>query len=145
MLTDDKAPLQGRAETIINAPIEQVWQILTDFAAWPQWQPGVTQAALEGSVQVGSVLHGKASGLGIISTLREVEACHKISWTGDSLGMHAIHNWIMEPVGGSTRVITEESISGWFARLLKLSNRNYMQASLNKSLEVLKKRSEAIA
>jgi hypothetical protein len=57
--------------------------------------------------------------------------------------MHAIHIWKLEAQGDKTRVSTEESISGWFARLLKLSDRDYMQKSLSKSVDVLAKRVKA--
>jgi hypothetical protein len=30
------------ATTLIEAPPEQVWPVLTDIAAWPAWDSGVT-------------------------------------------------------------------------------------------------------
>jgi len=43
-----------RAEIQISAPIDQVWQVLTDFDRWKDWNPMVNQAS--GSAAVDSKL-----------------------------------------------------------------------------------------
>ncbi|MGZ4891826.1 MAG: SRPBCC family protein, partial [Halobacteriota archaeon] len=43
-----------RAEIEINASAERVWHILTDFAAFPQWNPFIRQ--ISGELTVGGKL-----------------------------------------------------------------------------------------
>jgi len=140
---NSSAPAFARKEIIIHAPVEKVWQIQTDIENWPKWQPDVNTAKLDGSLDVGTIFHWKAKGLAIKSTLQTVEVKHRIGWTGVSLGMYAIHNWTFEPQGDSTLVTTEESLSGWMTRLMKLFNPYFLEKSLEGSLKVLKSEAES--
>jgi len=49
-----------RTEIQISAPIDQVWQVLTDFDHWKGWNPIVKQAS--GSASLGSKLNITISG-----------------------------------------------------------------------------------
>lgn len=143
MNIDHNAPMAARKEILINAPIEKVWSLETDINRWSNWQPGVSQAQLDGELAVGSVFRWKGQGLNIVSTLGEVDAPHRIGWTGKAIGMDAVHIWTFEPAGDQTRVISEESWSGWFTRLLKLFDRQMLEKSIEKSLQVLKQQAES--
>jgi uncharacterized protein YndB with AHSA1/START domain len=138
-----KAPMSARKEILIEAPIEKVWSIQTDIERWPEWQPDITSAKLQGNLTAGTVFRWKAKGLGITSMLHTVEPNHKIGWTGTSIGMGAIHNWAFEPQANGTLVITEESLSGWFTRLMKFIDPRFLEKSLEASLRILKARVEA--
>ena len=41
--------------TVIEAPRETVWRIVTDFASYPEWNPYMT--TVRGTAQVGETLH----------------------------------------------------------------------------------------
>lgn len=142
MKIERDAPLTGHKETVINAPVETVWAVQTDIERWPEWNPDVSIVALEGGLAAGSTFRWKASGLNIVSTIQELEPQRRIGWTGVSLGMRAIHIWTFEPQGGGTRVTTEESLSGWMPRLIKLISPRFLEQSLEKSLQILKVRAE---
>lgn len=142
MNINQDAPLYAREEVFINAPVVLVWKLQADIERWPQWQPDVASATLEGPLQKGTVFRWKAAGLNIVSTLQVVDEPRSIGWTGVSLGMRAAHQWHVEPRGEGTLAWTEESISGWLARLLKLFDRRFMQKSLAKSLNTLKAQAE---
>lgn len=135
---DTKAPLWAHKEIVITAPLEKVWSLQTHIEGWPQWQSDITSAKLEGELAAGSIFRWKAKGLNIVSALHTVEPQHQIGWTGDSLGMFAIHNWTFEAQQQSTKVTTEESLSGWMARLLKLFDSNFLEKSLAAALQTLK-------
>jgi uncharacterized membrane protein len=137
---DTQAPLFARKEIFIEAPIEKVWNIQTDIENWHEWQPDIALAELQGDLVPGAVFRWKANGLGIVSTLHTVSPHHEIGWIGVSLGMFAIHNWTFKEQGKGTLVVTEESLSGWFARLLKMFDRNFLEKSLEASLQKLKSR-----
>lgn len=143
MNINKNAPVFAHKEIIIEAPIENVWNTQTDIEGWPTWQPDITSATLDGELKAGTIFHWKAKGLGIISKLHTVEKNRQIGWTGISLGMSAIHNWKFESQGNVTRVITEESLSGWLARLMKLFDPHFLEKSLEASLKILKDRVEA--
>ena len=143
MQVDQDAPLCARSEITIQAPPDKVWSVLTDINRWPEWQAGVSSAEPEAALAAGATFRWKANGLGITSTIQELDPGRRIGWTGDSLGMQAIHFFALAPQDGGTRVTTEESISGWLARILKLFDPNYMDKSLAGSLQALKARAEA--
>ncbi len=142
MHIDRHAPLQGRKEILVSAPLEQVWSILTKIDQWPKWQPDVSSARLAGELAVGTQFHWKANGLSISSRIAELEPMQRISWTGKSLGMQAIHIWTLAEQNNSTQVTTEESISGWLARTLKVFDTDFLEKSLSGSLERLKNEAE---
>jgi len=142
MKIDTNASVFARKEIIIHAPVEKVWQIQTDIENWNKWQPDITSAKLEGSLAAGTIFRWKAKGLNIVSTLHTVKPHQQIGWTGISLGMFAIHNWKFEARGATTLVVTEESLSGWLTRLMKLFDPNFLEKSLETSLQILKTKSE---
>jgi uncharacterized protein YndB with AHSA1/START domain len=144
MIIDQNAPLKARKEIVIQASSDTVWSALTNISQWPGWQPDVSAAKLDGDLSVGSVFHWKAKGLNITSVIREIDSQNSIGWTGDSIGMQAVHLWKLEPLGNETRVITEESLSGWFPRLLKIFVPSFLDDSLSGSLNVLKKHAEFV-
>lgn len=142
MQIDHQAPLTARQEAFIASPPEKVWALQTDIARWPEWQADVSSAQLEGALAVGTTFRWKAKGLTIASTVEELEPGRRIGWTGSSIGMKAVHLWTFEPQDGGTRVVTEESLSGWFPSLLKVLAPAFLENSLTASLQALKSRAE---
>lgn len=138
MVIDSKAPLIAKKEEIINASIERVWKIQSDINNWPQWQKEITFARLEGALEKGTVFRWKAMGMNISSMLQEVVVNKTIGWSGKSFGMQAVHIWKFEKQGDKTKVITEESLSGWFPMLIKLFKPDFLDESLSKALQTLK-------
>ena len=136
------APAVGRDEITIEAPPERVWAILTDIDRWPEWQPDVSQAKLEGPLASGSRFRWRASGLKIVSTLREVEPPHRVSWEGKAPGTRAVHTWALRGQGVQTVVDTEESFDGWLVRLLRPVMQRNLDQALRGGLEALKGRTE---
>ena len=134
--------MTARREILIAAPLEKVWAVQTDIDRWPEWQADVSSAKLEGNLEVGTIFRWKAKGLSITSTIQELEPGRRIAWTGSSIGMKAVHIWIFEPRDTGTRVITEESLSGWFPRILKIFDPTFLEKSLTGSLQVLKSQTE---
>ena len=138
MTVDLNAPLTGRQEILIDAPIERVWEMQTDIENWPKWQKEVTFAKLDGDLRPGTTFKWKAMGVNITSVLQEVVENESIGWSGRSIGMRAAHIWRFERQGNGTKVITEESLSGWLPRLIKLFKPEFLDESLSKALRTLK-------
>ncbi|MBK8034623.1 MAG: SRPBCC family protein [Chloroflexi bacterium] len=142
MQIDTNAPVTARDSILIHAPLERVWALQANIEQWTQWQPNINRAVLEGELKAGSVFRWKAQGLAITSTLQVVDPCHQIGWTGGSLGMKAIHLWHFEATPEGTRVTVEESLSGWFTRLLAWFDRAFLTKSIASSLALLKAQAE---
>jgi len=142
MIIDQNAPLYAKNDIVIYSSIEKIWSLLTEINKWPMWQPDVTSAKLMGNLSVGAVFTWKAKGLNIHSTIRELVPFKCIGWSGDSIGMNAIHCWSFEQQGNSMNVTTEESLNGWFSRLLKTFDPYFLNKSLAESLKVLKTAAE---
>ncbi len=138
MEINTNAPVFARKEIIIHAPLEKIWQIQSDIENWPSWQPDIVTAKLNGELKAGTTFRWKAQGLNITSRLHTVEPNHRIGWTGTALGMYAIHNWSFDANGATTLVVTEESLSGWLTRLMKLFDPHFLEKSLEATLQRLK-------
>ncbi len=137
------APVIAAAEIEIASEPEAVWDVLTDFAAWPSWNPDVKSMAFEGGLAEGAAFRWKAGPGTITSTIRRVERPRLIGWTGRTLGTSAVHVYRLEPLGRGTLVRTEESLDGPIARLARRPLRRMLTASLEAGLRALKTRVEA--
>lgn len=137
------APVLAAGEIEIASEPEAVWDVLTDIAAWPSWNPDVKSMAFEGGLAEGAEFRWKAGPGTITSTIRRVERPLLIGWTGKTLGMSAVHVYRLERRDGGTLVTTEESFDGPIARLARRPLRRMLAASLEGGLRALKTRVEA--
>ncbi len=142
MIIDANAPLKAKKDIVINAPVSHVWMVQSDINNWPKWQKEVSYAELQGKLAKGTVFTWKAMGMNITSKLQEVIENKVIGWSGKSIGMSAIHIWKFEKQGNNTRVVTEESLSGWFPLIIKMFKPDFLEQSLSKALQTLKNQAE---
>jgi uncharacterized protein YndB with AHSA1/START domain len=49
-------------EVEINAPVEKVWDVITNPTYWPQWFPGIDSVTSAGSIQEGSSVEWTSDG-----------------------------------------------------------------------------------
>jgi uncharacterized protein YndB with AHSA1/START domain len=99
MEADRRAPVFAEGRIAVAASPERVWDILADLESWPSWNADVDAVTLEAPVRPGTVFRWKAGSAKIVSTLREVERPLRLSWTGRTMGVDAIHVWRFEPSG----------------------------------------------
>lgn len=118
-------------EISIAAPIDVVWNVLTTFEDWPGWNTLVKSVSAGGGPTEGTVLRWKAGPGTITSTILRVDAPRAIAWSGNTLGIKALHVWRLQSAGDETFVRTEESFDGLVARLF----RRVMQRGLDDGLE----------
>ena len=74
-----------RTEIEIQSSAKRVWQLLTDFASFPQWNPFIRQANGEVKVGAGLVIHlqpSGASGMTFKPIVLKVEPNHELRWLG---------------------------------------------------------------
>jgi hypothetical protein len=136
------APVKGTAEIDIAAPPQAVWDVLTRFDNWPNWNPDVKSMAFEGPLAPGSTFRWKAGPGTILSTLDRVEPPRYISWHGKTLTIDAYHEWWIEPRDGGTHVRTEETFSGLLAKILRGQLQKTLDKSFQAGVECLKRESE---
>jgi uncharacterized protein YndB with AHSA1/START domain len=134
--------VRSKREVEIAAPREVVWEVLTGFEQWPDWNPDVKSMSLEGPVAPGSEFRWKAGPGTIVSTLEQVDPPRYLRWRGRTLSIKAVHEWHFEPSNGGTRVETEESFSGLLARLFRGPLQKTLDRSTESGLEHLKRESE---
>jgi uncharacterized protein YndB with AHSA1/START domain len=139
---DGSAPAVSRAETIVAAPPERVWELLIDVAAWPSWNPDVKSTSWNGRLEPGTTFRWKAGPGTIVSTFRHVDPPRKVGWTGKTMGIKAVHVHRLEPTESGTRVVSEESWAGLPVRLLPGRMAANLQASLEAGLAYLKTAAE---
>ncbi len=139
---NEQAPVVGASEIEIAAAPEVVWQVLTAIDQWPSWNPQVKSASLQGDLQEGAEFRWKAGPGTIVSRLADVQAPHRIAWTGKSMGLKAIHVHTLEERNGGTLVKTEESYDGLVARLFRGRLRKMLDGALRDGLQHLKTEAE---
>jgi hypothetical protein len=137
-----EAPVSSRREIQVSAPPEVVWEVLTDFGRWPEWNPEVKSMSFEGPLAPGSMFRWKAGPGTIVSTLEELDPPRYVRWRGRTMSIAAIHEWRLEPRDGGTHVETEESFSGLIARVLRRSLQKQLDGALEQGLEHLKREAE---
>ena len=132
------APVQSTKSILINSSLEKVWNILSDIEHWPNWQPDIRYARLNGPFKSGTDFVWKINGFKIHSTLDQLAPLQHFGWSGKSMGIYAIHNWKLHVINGRVNVTVEESMEGLLARLFKHKLTNDLGKSFEKWLQLLK-------
>jgi hypothetical protein len=142
MKVNESAPAVAAGEIRVNADVETVWDLMADVNRWPDWNPDVKWANLEGDLVAGSEFRWKAGPGSIKSTLQRVERPRLLAWTGKTLGIHAVHVWRLDPQDGDTLVKTEESWEGLVVRIFRRMMQKQLDQAINAGLGHLKAAAE---
>jgi uncharacterized protein YndB with AHSA1/START domain len=135
---DSEAPVQARAELLIDVPLGQAWSILTNISEWSRWNPGVNRVVLRGPIEAGTEFGWRTGRLPIASRLVAVEPERRIVWTGRTLGLDAVQVWEFEARDDGVMVSTEESLDGTLARWFQGRLQEMRQRNLTESLRLLR-------
>ena len=114
-----------RREIEIDASPERVWAVVTDFAAYPEWNPFIR--SISGELHEGAKLEVRIEPPGARATtfrptVRAVEPSRELRWLGRMLpglfdGEHSLR---IEPLdGGRSRFVQSERFSGLLVGLFK--------------------------
>jgi hypothetical protein len=108
-----------RSEIEIDAPPERVWAVVTEFAAYPEWNPFIRR--IDGELRVGARLEVRIEPPGARATtfkptVRAVESDRELRWLGRLLVpgiFDGEHSLLIEPrEGGRSRFVQSERFSG---------------------------------
>ena len=137
-------------EVEIAAPIDAVWETLTDLASYPDWNPFIVSA--EGRVDVGERLTNRmqppgGSAITFKPTVTVVEPAVTIEWLG-RLGLPGIfdgrHRFDLAPSkSGGTLVTQSEQFDGILVRALRKSLETGTRAGFEAMNAALKARVES--
>ena len=142
---NESAVLKTTKEMEIHAPVEKVWSIQANIDSWHEWQPDISEAKLDSSLEPGATFVWKSGGFKLTSTIGEVSENNSIGWYGKGLGASAVHIWeFVQMENGSTLVRTKESMDGWLVKFLKRTMDKKLNESLDTWLNSLKKVSESV-
>ena len=137
-------------EIEINASAEKVWRVLTDFAAYPMWNPFVRH--VEGDVSVGShpqVYIEPSGGNGMLfrPTVLVAEPNRELRWLGH-LWLPGLfdgeHSFSIKPLGeGHVRFVQRERFKGLLLPFLSKMLDGDIQRGFEEMNRALKLRAES--
>ncbi len=137
-IINTNAPVKCSKTITINASSEKVWTVMTNIDKWATWQTEISNSKLNGELKPETTFDWKTGGAKIHSALHTVEPFRQFGWTGKTFGMLAIHNWTLTQINGQTTVRVEESMEGFFAKLLKKSFNKNLEKGIQNWLDLLK-------
>ena len=103
----------------LDAPPQQVWEVLTDTPAHADWNPFITR--MDGDLEVGRRIEVRIAPPGgkpmtFRPTVTDVEPAHRLAWLGRFLlpGLFdGAHSFTLEPLAeGRTRLTQSETFRG---------------------------------
>ena len=140
---------QLQAEIEIEATPDRVWEVLTDFAAYHDWNPFIVQAAGEPVPGTRLELHMRLSRrrpTTIRPEVLEADPSHRLRWLGRLLlpGLFdGEHTFTLQPTGpGRTRLTQHEEFRGLLAPLVLRMIAKPTLASFHQMNQALKARAE---
>jgi uncharacterized protein YndB with AHSA1/START domain len=144
----------------IDAPIEAVWSVMTDFARYPEWNPFVVAIQLlDGELRQGSTLglHVRWAGGGEEHTVEQVTRLEPPSGSGMRRATmeYRFTGWLVrlglvrgsrmqmieQPARGATTYRTSELFHGWLAAAVPLAK---VQQGFELHARALKRRTELL-
>src|SRR5438067_346172 len=115
-------------EIEIDAAADRVWDVLTDFASYPEWNPFIVAAAGRPATGERLTLRMQPPGgraMTFRPVVREAQPCRRLRWLGRFLlpGLFdGEHVFSVEPLAeGRVRLVQEERFRGLLVRPLSRS------------------------
>jgi uncharacterized protein YndB with AHSA1/START domain len=118
---------------VAPATAETAWERWSDFARWPEWNPGCIAAALDGPLAPGSTLdlhlrHPRGRDFYTRPRLTTVEPPRALEWEARGLGLRARTATALTPEHDGTRVTIESDARGPMAFAYRISVPDRTQA-----------------
>jgi hypothetical protein len=137
------------SEVCIDAAPERVWQVLTDFPRYPDWNPftaPVQARLLEGEAVTLTVHMLRRRPLTQVEYLHDLIESRRLCWgmvMGHPALLTASRVQTLEPLAtGGTRYRSEDRLSGWLSPLVLALYGAAMQRGFDAMAAALKTRAE---
>ncbi len=137
------------SEIEINAPAQRVWEVLTDFASYPRWNPFIRRAS--GAPRTGERLEVRiepsgSRGMTFRPKVLNAEANRELRWLGHLLvpGLFdGEHSFTIQPLGENrVRFVQREAFKGLLVPLFGRSLDSNTQRGFEEMNRALKERAE---
>ena len=138
------------SEIEINAPAQRVWEVLTDFASYPRWNPFIRRAS--GVPRTGERLEVRmepsgSRGITLRPEVLNAETNHELRWLGHLFvrGLFdAEHSFTIEPLGETrVRFVQREDFRGLLVPLFSGALDRDTRRGFEEMNRALKERAEA--
>jgi len=142
---------KNRIETsiIIKSNVNNVWEILTNFDAYPSWNPFIK--AIKGNLKLGAVLNNtlvnKDKEMVFHPVVTKLVEQKEFEWVGKALANTFVgrHNFTLEKISeNETKLLQSEQFSGLLSSLLLLMIRNDTEKGFKEMNQALKNRAEEL-
>ncbi|MFL9684594.1 SRPBCC family protein [Streptomyces sp. KL110A] len=149
-------PVRLEASVEIAAEPEQVWDVLTDFDAYPRWNPFLQEAEVTSAgaeLRPGATLRNRMVDAGGASTftptVQVVEPDRELRWLG-KVGPGWLadgeHRFLIEPTGhGTVRLIQSERFTGVLIPFVEGYLKDNTLPQFHAMNQALKERAEHLA
>lgn len=149
MADPNSAAKEIKTEVVINAKPEMVWQILSDFESYPDWNPFIT--SIKGKAEAGSKITVRieppgAKGMTFKPKVLSVIKNKEFSWLGHFLfpglfdGEHKFE--LIKNTNGTTTFIQGEKFKGILVPLFRKMIDNNTVCGFNEMNQKLKELAE---
>lgn len=134
--------MQLRTEILIAAPPDKIWNVLTDFRAYPQWNPFITR--ISGRPEVGAKLEvvispPKQSEMHFKPEVLRAEPASELRWRGVFWFRWLLtgeHFFRLEPQQEQlTRFVHGEDFNGWGVRFVPMTDTTRGFVFMNQALK----------
>ena len=136
-------------EINIDAPAGRVWQVLTDFDAYPQWNPFMTKASgtpVQGERLTIRMQPEGGRAMTFRPRVREAVPQRRLRWLGRFLlpGIFdGEHSFTIEPLdNGGVRFIQQENFRGVLVPLMARSLQRHTLPAFERMNQAVKRRAE---
>jgi uncharacterized protein YndB with AHSA1/START domain len=132
------------AKTVIAAPVERIWFLLTDTPGYPAWNTTVDK--VDGTLALGhklKVFPKLTPGKGFGVKVKELVPNQRMVWAGGFPPMFkGVRTYTLVPVSGGIQFTMREELSGLMAPLVAKSLPD-MQPAFDEFAAALKRRAES--
>ncbi len=137
---DEEAPITTSSDIRIEAPVEHVWNLLTDLPAWPVITPAIRDVQIRTALAVDAYFTFRLYNFPIRAQVAVVEPLRELTWTGASLWFTSVDRHLVEAVQGVTRLTIAESFAGVLA--VPLMSRSRLKTQHEQWLRAFKRAAE---